>query len=783
MERAPGETPKEQFNQELKKAIEENNRKLDEAAVKKIQNAWRKQLKARENKEKDEHKNKDANKKSEEHKSGEVKDDSKKDEEAPGNDEEENNDDKHIIEKLSSEAIEKQIADCLKVIETVISGFDPKDFKDVPGNIETEPETKSGENMRTCFKRLLSGYCRCNGLNNAVKVHRGDLFWKNRDESKEMSQGVVKDLLKNNGKAFEKALLEKINPILQEKNKEQVMTKAFASRIWKCIVYYCYNGAFPDVSLLDRKNVFDGIRTDLSNFLKNAGNGDCGVISVLQGKALIDGNEANKDWTPNEIKTLRSKTSGGIPFGKKMKRTKKNGDEMSFLPEDATKWDAYTQRINDLKNKGMASETELLKVAENKRDELERNFATSSLEKRISAIGTKNSYDKSLLPDDFRWFAKACGKTILLIQNGLAEPLVNLCFRDGTQLSDGTAFFENLFTEKDAKEIVCIYQEPLAVDRDDGKNITHYKAFSAKGRKALFDALGYRKDDGTADLKSTFSGKELDLTGGSDADMNVRDVERRMRARILFECDPAGFTKTCFTDIQPKSMKFPSYKTYGEQQTDVLKDLSKTEDDYKTKLQWAPSLTDNELKVLNETFGKEHRYLVKRSAESFVFETVGERIDRWKNQKLYTPNMTDNSVLDWSREPRLEENLRKASDGGDNYFYNLLQQYVEKQGNSWMYDNKVVKTIDVRGLEELVFSETLNYCSYFEYVTREYPGIAFRVSPSFKKAKESRDIKVTVGKHQSDCVARTDEEKKAWDDVNLLELENKRLREFVSVNS
>ena len=220
-----------------------------------------------------------------------------------------------------------------------------------------------------------------------------------------------------------------------------------------------------------------------------------------------------------------------------------------------------------------------------------------------------------------------------------------------------------------------------------------------------------------------------------------------------------GFHKACFTDIQPAGVKFPLYKTYEKQQADMLKELSATEDDYKTALQWAPSLTDDELKVLNETFGKEHRYLVKHTDESFRFETVEERIDRWKDKKLYTPTMTDDGVLDWTKDLRLAKNLRKASHGGDNYFYNLLQKYVEKQGNSWMCGDKVVKTIDVRGLEELVFSEHWDYCSYFGYVTKKYPGIAFRVSTSFKRAKESRDIKVTVGVLQSDCIARTDEEK------------------------
>jgi hypothetical protein len=73
---------------------------------------------------------------------------------------------------LSPEGIKQQIADCLKVIETVISGLEPKEFKTIPENIEEEPETKEGEDMRSCFKRLLSGYCRCNGLKNVVEVNK-----------------------------------------------------------------------------------------------------------------------------------------------------------------------------------------------------------------------------------------------------------------------------------------------------------------------------------------------------------------------------------------------------------------------------------------------------------------------------------------------------------------------------------------------------------------------------------------------------------------------------------
>lgn len=48
---------------------------------------------------------------------------------------------------------------------------------------------------------------------------------------------------------------------------------------------------------------------------------------------------------------------------------------------------------------------------------------------------------------------------ILLVRNGIEEPLINLCFRNGTQFSDGAAFFENLFMEEVAKEIVYVYME------------------------------------------------------------------------------------------------------------------------------------------------------------------------------------------------------------------------------------------------------------------------------------------------------------------------------------
>ena len=145
----------------------------------------------------------------------------------------EEKEDEATTEILSPEAIKKQFEGCLKAIETIISNFEPKDIKAIPENIEKEPETKSGEDMRTCFKRLLSGYCKCNGLKNTVKVYRGDLFWEDRDKFEEMPRWVVKDLLKHKGKAFEKALFDKINPILKDEN----MTKAFASRVLKCIVY------------------------------------------------------------------------------------------------------------------------------------------------------------------------------------------------------------------------------------------------------------------------------------------------------------------------------------------------------------------------------------------------------------------------------------------------------------------------------------------------------------------------------------------------------------------
>lgn len=706
---------------------------------------------------------------------------------------EEHNDEEHEVGVLSPEAIEKQIADCLKAIETVISGFEPKTFKDVPVDIEKEPETKEGEGMSACFKRLLLGYCRHDGLTDAVEVDRGDLNWKKRDKFTKIHPNVVKDLLEEKGKSFGKALLDKINPILKEKNKVQVMTKAFASRVWKCIVYYCDNGEFPDVSLLDRKNVFEDIRRDASNFLKNNGDGDCGVISVLQGNALIDDLEADKtpsmEWTPKEIQRSRNGAAGAMAGAAKEERKGENGEPLKFLSEDAAKWDVCTRRINDLESKGKErtdKETWELNVAKNRRDELERNFTKAAAGKRIrgakeGAMKVGTLYDRCLLPDDFRWFAKLYQKTISLVQDGREEPLINLYFRDGTQLSNGTAFFENLLTEEAAKRIICIYMAPrFDIDKDDGKNITHYKAFTERGRKALFGVLGYRKDDGTKELKTTFFKEELDLTGASDATMRTGDVERRMRARILFECDPAGFTKACFTDIKPKSVKFPSYQIYGEQQENVLKALSATEDDLDTKLQWAPSLTDDELKVLNGKFGQEHRHLVEYTDGNFKFETVEERIDRWKDKMLYKPTMTDDGVLNWTTEKRLVEDLKKAPRSGSVYFWNLLCQYTKKEENSYKYGGKVVKTIDVHGLEDLVFSDSLEYLDYFNYVTERRPGIAFRVSTSFKRAKDTRSIKVTaVGDNQLDCVMRTEDEIKAWDDANLPELENKRSGEFV----
>ena len=262
------------------------------------------------------------------------------------------------VKMLSPEAIKKQFEGCLKAIETIISNFEPKDIKAIPENIEKEPETKSGEDMRTCFKRLLSGYCKYNGLKNTVKVYRGDLFWENRDKFEEMPRWVVKDLLKHKEKAFEKALLDKINPILKDENKAQVMTKAFASRVWKCIVYYVQEGKFPKIPLLDPKGIFNDIVADSSNFLKNTGEGDCGVISVLQGNALVDGSEAdkapNRKWTADEIKKLRTGAAAGMAAQERNACIGKNGETFNFLKEDAAKWNACTQRINDLESKGSA---------------------------------------------------------------------------------------------------------------------------------------------------------------------------------------------------------------------------------------------------------------------------------------------------------------------------------------------------------------------------------------------------------------------------------------------
>jgi len=206
---------------------------------------------------------------------------------------------------------------------------------------------------------------------------------------------------------------------------------------------------------LDRKNVFDGIRLDASNFLENKGNGNCGVISVLKGKALIDGSKKdkapNRKWTADEIKNSRTGAAGKVGAVKMEERKGKNGDTFKFLPEDAAKWDAYTQRINDLESKGSAitdKETKSLKLAKSRRDDLEINFTTVAAGKRIAAMRANNLYEKSLLPDDFRWFAKECGKMILLVQDNPKKPLMHLCFRDGTRFSAGTALFRNLFTKE-----------------------------------------------------------------------------------------------------------------------------------------------------------------------------------------------------------------------------------------------------------------------------------------------------------------------------------------------
>lgn len=240
---------------------------------------------------------------------------------------------------------------CLNVIEAVISSFEPVNFKEVPTNIKAEPETKEGEGMRTCFKRLLSGYCRCNGLENTVRADErtGELFWTEY-EFERMNSEAAKDLLKRKGKACKKALLEKINPLLKEKNKTRVMTKAFASRVWKSIAYYCEHWKFPEVSLLDPKNIFDAVRHDGSNFLKNEGNGDCGVISVLQGNALIDGTEEdkapNRIWKAEEIKKLRFQTAGVMSLTKREKRTGKNEKTFRRCGEMGCVYETY-QRFGE----------------------------------------------------------------------------------------------------------------------------------------------------------------------------------------------------------------------------------------------------------------------------------------------------------------------------------------------------------------------------------------------------------------------------------------------------
>lgn len=371
---------------------------------------------------------------------------------------------------------------------------------------------------------------------------------------------------------------------------------------------------------------------------------------------------------------------------------------------------------------------------------------------------------------------------------------MHLCFRDGTQLSDGVAFFENLFTEEAAKRIICIYRGPRPVNKDDGTNVTHYKAFSAEGRKALFKTLGYHPentDDDTDKLTEMFFEKRLVLTALNDAlddenreEQAVKESEGRALARILFEFNPSAFTENCFLNIKPTSVMFPSYQTYGEQQADGLKRVSEKGNDLKTTLQWADGLTCGELESLNESFSKNEssskessticRQLVVQGNESIRFETFKQRTERWKNNKVYTPEIMD-CVFVWPNQ--LKEDLEKMKhDEAVSYFAELLPKYIEKKDNSWMYNGTAVKVIDVRGLENYVFDKN---CTFRDCVIKTYPGIAFRTEKEQSGDKDMEVISSTdsIGKYW-DCVA-TEAKKQEWNNKRLPELKGERLRDYV----
>lgn len=697
------------------------------------------------------------------------------------------------IQNQDEERIREQMEACLKVIKKVILDFEPKVLKGSPKDIEKEPNTAENENIQTYFKRMLLGYYKDRGLSSTVKNEKtrglsytGDAF----DMLNDLPAGA-KALLEDKGAAFQKELLERITPVLNNKEKEQaVRTKTFASHVWKQIVYYVQEGKFPDTPLIDPVSELYGICRNDQNFLRNKGNGDCGPISILQGMALL-GNpykvkvkDPDEEYTDIQISNFRTTVAAKIISFDRKGRQKDDGNYLNFLPEDAEKWDACAEGIKALKSKGDANifgeEKEQLAVMEKRLKELEGKFSTKAIENRIKGEGTAS--DKTLLPDDFRLFAKDNKKTILLVEEGDKEPVIHLYFRDGTQYSNGMEFFKCKFDPEMFGQIVCIRRKACATDADK-KGLAHYEAFSAKGRKALWDALGGWDDGIVERWKKTFSGKDLDLATRSNPEKLLQkeeekeEEEDRMTARITFETSAKFLIERCF-EYDLASVTLPSYETYKEQQTNALKeclnDIRKAVKDGRrinanitTKLKWVPSLEKRELEELNGAFEKDDRHLVQYGAD-FKFETLTQYLERWKDSKLYDGVTFKEGVLDFSKDAHLLKNLQNANRSAE-YFYDLLAKYIPEGEKTYKYNGADVKTIKVNGLEDLIFEKLASVFTLEEYV-KKHPEITFQVSPKYCPQKTKF---MSITEKESDgikylyCTASTDEEKEAWDETYL----------------
>ncbi len=447
----------------------------------------------------------------------------------------------------------------------------------------------------------------------------GELQWEDA-MSFVMNEAVEKDLLKGGSRFIERCM-----PRLKDVFRQCQEGNASAVKSHQHILYYCMNGDLsPEKTDAE---IINGGLNEYGALIDNPGGGDCGVWSIRNSLALKEGNDEEAigalDENPGEMQNLRN--GAADMFINDMRNNTVKERDKNFPLQWVAGYRSVVTAWEDLEKKvveGGASEGEA-KKKKDEVDKFEEKYTVDNFAQRIRIKG------QSLFSEDFGCFSKYLNRTILIYEENGGQ--VTLAFPDGAYYQSGCLFLKELFTETQAERLIMVFMQKCA----DEKAETHYQTITERGRKVLFDHLGYRREnmhealaalcpneDTTIDLTNfstteTVEGKEVGRPKGDD--------DRSLKARILFESDRKEFVLACFGDKNVVRLVLPAYAHVKGGLLDALKEALAIEDLSSLRLYFRNNgfygpdeifPSDEEINRLNGVFGNGNRHLVSEEDEN-----------------------------------------------------------------------------------------------------------------------------------------------------------------------